>query len=338
MLHPGSQHLLRRLVLAVLLALAVPAAAGAQPGPLFPEPFRVEHHLVQDDGDGSRFVGEPVTDTYGGSWIVSQRPDGSRLIVDLVRRELTEVRTAKGVYWTVSFDRLAELQAHLRAAQGLARTTRTPDRKQEGEAKAASPAQKNDAAAELTVTEVPAGNGRTKSTARSSASALEARPGVKRLRVTRGGDSTAAFEAWVDPSLRLTPAALAALSALETGALSGPAPAPAATATAKSAEPSTPSPAEAPGRYLAAARLHAAGAFPIHTRHPAAAPAGANPMGSVEDVATRLDRLERFPSALAEIPEGLKKVPHPLEAAVRFLEEDAERNAALAGRRTGPKP
>src|SRR3954468_13001252 len=102
MLHPGSQHLLRRFRLAALLALAIPAAAGAQLGPLFPEPFRVEHHLVQDDGDGSRFVGEPVTDTYGGSWIVSQRPDGSRLIVDLVRRELTEVRTAKGVYWTVS--------------------------------------------------------------------------------------------------------------------------------------------------------------------------------------------------------------------------------------------
>src|SRR3954452_3858151 len=150
--HPDSQN---RLLLAALLVLAIPISAGAQPGPLFPEPFRVEHHLVQDDGDGSRFVGEPVTDTYGGSWIVSQRPDGSRLIIDLVRRELTEVRTAKGVYWTVSFDRLAELQARLRAAQGLARK---PAKKADGETKAASP--------ELTVTEVPAGSGRA---ARSSA-------------------------------------------------------------------------------------------------------------------------------------------------------------------------
>ena len=92
---------------------------SAQPGPLFPEAFRVEHHLVQDDGDGSRFVGEAVVDTYGGSWIVSQRPDGSRLIVDFARRELTEVRVDRGVYWTVSFGRFAELRSRLRAAQGL---------------------------------------------------------------------------------------------------------------------------------------------------------------------------------------------------------------------------
>jgi len=338
MLPSGSRLLLLRLVLAALPALAIPAAAGAQPGPLFPEPFRVEHHLVQDDGDGSRFVGEPVTDTYGGSWIVSQRPDGSRLIIDLVRRELTEVRTDKGVYWTVSFDRLAELQAQLRAAQGSARTAET---RPAGEARPASPAPKLDPAAELTVTEVPAGSDRTaKSTARSSASALEARAGVQRLRVTRRNDPTAAFEVWVDPSLRLTPAALAALSALETGALSGPAHPAHPAGAAKSADPATPSPAEAPGRYLAAARIHAAGAFPIHTLHPAApaASAGAQALGLVEDIATRLDRLERFPSELAEIPEGLQKVPHPLEAAVRFLEEDAERNAALAGRRTGQKP
>ncbi len=337
MLPSGSRLLLPRLVLAALLALAIAAAAGAQPGALFPEPFRVEHHLVQDDGDGSRFVGEPVTDTYGGSWIVSQRPDGSRLIVDLVRRELTEVRTAKGFYWTVSFDRLAELQARYQAAQGLARPAGA---KLEATAKAANPAHPAStpaAPAELTVTEVPAGSDRTaKSTVRGSASALEARLGVKRLRVTRPEDAATAFEAWMDPSLRLTPAALAALSALETGVLSGPA-ATAPSGLAKSADLSTPSPAEAPGRYLAAARVHAGGAFPIHTIHPAAA-AGAKALGSVEDVATRLDRLERFPSDLAEIPEGLRKVPHPLEAVVRFLEEDAERNAALAGRRAGTKP
>jgi hypothetical protein len=301
----------------------MPAAAGAQPGPLFPEPFRVEHHLVQDDGDGNRFVGEPVTDTYGGSWIVSQRPDGSRLIVDLARREMTEVRTAKGVYWTVSFDRLAELQDRLRAAQGLARTP---------EKKPAQTQKKVDAAAvELTVTEVPAGTSRT--AAKSGAATPEARPGVQRLRVARKDRPEAAFDVWVDPSLRLTPAALAALSALETSALSGPA------VGAKAADvDGPPSPAEAPGRYLAAARTHAAGAFPVHTLHPAAASASGKPIGQVEDVATRLDRLERFPSELAEIPEGLRKVPHPLEAAVRFLEEDAERNAALAGRRAGQQP
>ena len=32
-----------------------------------------------------------MTDYYGGTWIVSVRPDGSRLVIDLARRELTEV-------------------------------------------------------------------------------------------------------------------------------------------------------------------------------------------------------------------------------------------------------
>ena len=53
--------------------------------------------------------------------------------------------------------------------------------------------------------------------------------------------------------------------------------------------------------------------------------------GQVEDVTTRLERLERFPNELVQIPEGLRRVPHPLEAAVRFLEEDAERNLVMSG-------
>jgi len=283
----------------------------AQPGsgPLFPEPFRVTHHLVQDDGDGSRFVGEPVVDTYGGSWIVSERPDGSRLIVDLVRRELTEVRAEKGTYWTVSFDRFAELQNRLRAAQGLAPETK------KGTGKAAA-----QPAAELVVTEVAANVGIT-GTARQSAATLADRPGVQRLRVTRKDplkDTASLLDIWVDPSLRLTPAALGAVASLET-TLASPG---AADASGVSA-----------GRSLAAARAHANGAFPVRTVRPLAAPGAL-----VEDETTRLERLERFPSELAEIPEGLRRVPHPLEAVVRFLEEDAERNAAMAGRKAGQKP
>jgi hypothetical protein len=295
MLRPRSMA-----TLAVVLAISAPAGAQPGPGPLFPEPFRVAHRLIQEDGDGSRFVGEPVVDTYGGSWIVSERPDGSRLIVDLARRELSEVRTDKGVYWTVSFDRFAELQSQLRAAQGLAA------RKQEKETteKAARPTVER---MELEVTEVAA-------VQRKSAASLADRPGIQQLRVTPKDSRKAAaaaplLDVWVDPSLRLTPVAQGAVASLET-ALAGP------------DDPSGVS----PGRLLAAVRSQARGAFPVRTVRPLATP-GAR----VEDEATRLERLERFPSELAQIPEGLRRVPHPLEAVVRFLEEDAERNAAMAG-------
>jgi hypothetical protein len=304
---------LRAPALTVAIALAVvvpagPAAAQTGPGLLFPEPFRVAHHLIQEDGDGSRFVGEPVVDTYGGSWIVSERPDGSRLIVDLARRELSEVRTDKGVYWTVSFDRFAELQSRLRAAQGLA-----PETKKETETRKAVA----QPAAELVVTEVAAHVG-IPGTTRQSAATLADRPGVQRLRVTRKDAPASLLDVWVDPSLRLTPAALGAVASLET-TLAGPGAADASGVPA--------------GRSLAAARAHANGAFPVRTVRPLAAPGA-----QVEDETTRLERLERFPSELAEIPEGLRRVPHPLEAVVRFLEEDAERDAAMAGRKTGQTP
>ena len=271
-----------RLLASVLVGLALAVAAGAQIGPLFPEPFQVEHHLVQDDGDGNRFTGEPVVDTYGGSWIVSQRPDGSRLIVDLDRREITEVRPADGTYSVVSFDRFAELQARLRAAQGLG----TPEATEEPK--------KATAAASVVVSEA---QGEMR-----SAAGLSGKAGVRRLRVAKGGST--ALEVWVDPSVSLTPAALAAMDALESAA-SGRR-------------------EDAPGRLVAAARSHAGGAIPVRTVRPLAT------VGQVEDVTTRLERLERFPNELVQIPEGLRRVPHPLEAAVRFLEEDRKLDAAMS--------
>jgi hypothetical protein len=294
--------------LALVLTLSAPASAEG-PGPLFPEPFRVVHHLIQEDGDGSRFVGEPVVDTYGGSWIVSERPDGSRLILDLARREISEVRTAKGVYWTVSFDRFAELQGQMQAAQGLTGKPRT-EKVAERRAAVAPPP-------ELVVTEVSGGAERGASR-RGAAESLVDGPGVRRFRVTRKDAAAPLLDVWVDPSLRLTPAALGAVASLES-VLAGP----------EAADPSK----VPPGRSLAAARAHAAGAFPVRTLRPLAAPGS-----QIEDVTTKVERLERFPTELAEIPEGLRRVPHPLEAMVRFLEEDAERNAEMAGRKTGPKP
>ncbi len=75
----------------------VDLAYGQDPGgsALFARPFVVEHRIVQTDPDGSVFETPPVTDTYGGSWIVSSRPDGSRVIVDFARREITTVDASK---------------------------------------------------------------------------------------------------------------------------------------------------------------------------------------------------------------------------------------------------
>lgn len=291
--------------LAIALSVGAPAFAQPGPGPLFPEPFRVEHYLIQEDGDGSRFVGEPVVDTYGGSWIVSERPDGSRVVIDLARREITEVRPSKGVYWTVSFDRFAELQGLLRSVQGLAKAPETDPAAPPGRKAAAAPP-------ELVVTEVTG-----EAAGRRNAASLADRPGVQRLRVSQKDAAAPLLDVWVDPSHRLTPAALGAVASLES-VLEGP-----GTGSAEAA-------GVPPGRSLAAARIHAAGAFPVRTLRPLAAP-GAH----IEDVTTRLERLERFPTELAEIPEGLRREPHPLEAVVRFLAEDAERNAAMAGRKTG---
>ena len=306
------------------LAICAPWRLQAQ-GPLFPQSFRVEHHLVQEDGDGSRFVGESVVDTYGGSWIVSQRPDGSRLIVDLARRELTEVREEKGTYWTMSFDRLAELQGRLRRAQGLG--AGEPAEPRDGvSAKLSTSAVK--APAELVVSEVTESGAAPKAartgegTAVGPAQGPAIREGVKHLRVARRGANaeSATLEVWVDPRVRLTTAAMAALDALEGQVLTG---------QSRTDEEDTP--ASAPGRYLMAARKHAGGAFAVRTVRPTATPPDAPPLGTVEDIATSLEPLERFPGELAEIPEGLRRVPHPLEATVRFLEEEAQRNAAMGG-------
>lgn len=138
----------------------------------------------------------------------------------------------------------------------------------------------------------------------------------------RGDDDPAnAMEVWIDPALRLSPPAQAALATLDQAL--GP------------AQPEDGSAATAPGRYLSAARAAASGGLPLRTLRPAAVTGEGKALGRVEDVATRVERLERFPADLVEVPEGLRRVPHPLEAAVRFLEEDAQRNAAMAGRGEG---
>jgi hypothetical protein len=319
---------------AALVMVAWGHPADGQSGSLFPEPFEVEHYLAHDDGEGGRFVSEPVVDTYGGSWIVSRRPDGSRLIVDLARRELTEVRPEKGVYWTVSFDRFGELQHRWRAAQGLS----SDGSGEEGDRGAGLVPREagqtprsgdlgEEVTRELVVRELPASEGASLRRAAAlvavgdgSGRAIALRPGVRRLQVAHPEEGPeAALEVWVDPSVRLGPSALGAVAAFEREILGAP--------------DAGASVAASPGSYLAAARSHAGGAFPVLSTRPAGLAADGTPVGRVEDVVTRLESLGRFPRELVEVPEGLRRVPHPLEAVVRFLEEERGRDEVMSGRR-----
>ena len=112
----------RAALLAALASITAPAPAQTAPSNvLFPVPFVVEHHVVQRDARGEEWRSELASDTYGGSFIVSTRANGDRTIIDLARRELTEVQAAKGTYWTLSFGRMAELKQRLRRADGAGR-------------------------------------------------------------------------------------------------------------------------------------------------------------------------------------------------------------------------
>jgi hypothetical protein len=299
-------------LLALLAAPVATAPVAAQAGALFPEPFVVEHHLVQTDGDGGRFETEAVTDYYGGSWIVSVRPDGSRVVVDLARREVTEVRSDRGTYWTASFDRLADLAERAARADRRAR----PAAKEADPGAATGAATK--AAAELVVQELPRPAPDAIGLRRGTPNAGRPATGIQRLRVvesSRADDPEAGVEVWLDPTIRLRPAALRALAAFE-ATLDG---------SRDGDEPTAPV-----ARYLAAAREHAGGAMPVRTvRTLATGPATARVR--LEDVASRLEPVADFPEELAAVPEGLRRVPHPLEAVVAFLEAEAERDRAMSG-------
>jgi len=98
----------------MMSAIAVPAIAQA---PLFPQPFLVEHQIVQTDAQGSKTLIGPVTDHYGGSWVVSVQPDGKRTIVDFSQERLTVIDDRRGRYATIGFDRISELKRRHRLAE-----------------------------------------------------------------------------------------------------------------------------------------------------------------------------------------------------------------------------
>ena len=223
------------LAAAALLSFSVAGSAAAADAPsvLFPAPFAVEHQLVQTDSDGSEFRTDPVTDTYFGSHLVSVRADGSRVVVDFVRREITEVSVRKSTYWTLSFSRMGDLSHRLGRAQGgLA---------------AAAPARPAAAGARPVIRVEEVGSdtsGRLPLTATAGA-----KPGIRHVRAfVEPGN---AVDVWLDGSMRLGAAALDALEAFENEALGAGAP-----------------DGVGPAALVAAARRAADGGVPLRVRRP----------------------------------------------------------------------
>jgi hypothetical protein len=292
------------LVLVVLASTAVPPVAAAQP--LFPEPFLLEHWIVQTGADGDVFTTEPVTDYYAGSRIVSVYADGNRRVVDFAERQLLEVRHEHQTYSVLTFDRFAELRRRLRHLQG------SPEASAEE-----TPAKARAAAEEaFRFEELPA----VRRGARSEEEGLLGRAGVRRLRVTLEGRpphaaaAQAAVEVWLDPRVRLGEAAQDALARFSDEVLG----------SAGDAVPFS--------RYVAAAGREARGAIPIRTVHPLSSAPGER--GTFEDVALRLEPVASLPPELLSVPEGYRRTAHALEQMVAYAEEEAR----LQGRGGGTEP
>jgi hypothetical protein len=221
----------RALACFTLLAIAAPRAVRAADASvaLFPVPFTVEHALVQTDADGSQFRTDTVTDTYGGSHLVSVRSGGSRVIVDFARRELTEVSVEKSTYWTLSFSQMGDLSRRLAKAEErpLAASARTPNAAVKRDIRVE---EVSDAGRDLLA--APGG--------------LAPRAGTRHFRASVENGPVA--DVWVDGSARLIPAALDALDSFERDVLGA----------ASKGEP--------PLSSLAAAARRAGGAVPVRVR------------------------------------------------------------------------
>ena len=115
------------------------------------------------------------------------------------------------------------------------------------------------------------------------------------------------MDVWVDPSLPLGPAALAALETFENDALG-----------------STVSPEVRTASELEAAARRSGAGVPVRTRR---SPAEGS-SGSFEDVALRAEPLAALPQKLLKIEDGFRRVSSPLEAMVAFAEEEASHDSS----------
>jgi hypothetical protein len=307
---------------AVLAAfVATSAVAGSPPAPggeLFSRPFMVRHRIVQTNAtSGAETATDPVTDYYGGSWIVSVHADGSRVILDFARREVSDIEPARGTYSVLSFDRLSELRRTIAAHRQAARTVHSSATES-----LARPTAPEDSAVSLRIEGLPAvadSATRTKAGIKASVAAVD-HPGVQRLRVSWRRESGAgeqrptpgpapSLEVWLDPAVKLEPAAIAALERFGSRVIGG-----------GSVDKCLPAAA------VAAAERHTGGAFPVRTIRSSIDAGGLAPV-SRQDLVERIEPLAVFPLDLLKVPEGYRRVPHPLEAVAAFL----ERETASAG-------
>lgn len=252
----------------------------------FPVPFVVEHHVI-DGSLGSPVAGETVRDSYGGNFLVSERPDGTRTIVDLARHEVTEVRPKEGTYWSLSFSRFAELHRRLEEAESTG----------EGEKRRAQGSGERPAIRIEVITEAtsPASRGALSAAAASG----------KRLRASAEGGPS--LDVWLDESgPRLSPEAIAALAEFERAVLG------------------TTDGSVGPADLLEATRKREGGALAVRTRRIVSRAPGSRDDGPVlETVVTKAAPVASLSPDLVKVPEGLRRIPSPLELVVSWAEDEA---------------
>ncbi|HNX51437.1 MAG TPA: hypothetical protein PLS53_15280 [Thermoanaerobaculaceae bacterium] len=297
-----------RIVGVGVLAFWTAATVGAQTPaarPIFPKPFVVEHQVVQVAAGQEVLRTPAVADTYGGSWIVSLRPDRSRMIVDFARHELVEVRAEQGTYSVLGFDRFAELRRRLRRAEGLEAS---------GGASAGRATREGSAASkpEIVLEEAPVGGAAASVTGGDFPGVLR-RPGVRHVRVsvrtTPGQPSdTPPVDVWVDGEARLGQEGQSAIRQLDEEVVGEP---------LEEGETSA-------SHLVAAAREWGGGGVVIRTDR---VTVGGT---RIVDEVSKLESLPAFPAELLQVPEGFRRVPHPLEAMVAQAESEAELNRAMS--------
>ena len=300
-----KQPALRRAKASSLLAVGMLGVFGAASSadssrPPFPAPFLSEHQLVQTGPHGVEFASPSVVDYYGGSWLISKREDGSRLIVDFSKREMTEVKPKDGTYSVVTFSRMADLRRRLAEAEvrpvgaGLGGNSNAAD--------------KSTGKVTIKVEEISDKRGPSTSPVES---AVLSRASVHHYRATSEKTSVGgAIDAWTDNSIRLTPDGLAALSSFETDVLGE--------LVRHDGEATL-------ANLIGETRKKADGAFVVRTSRPVSKGSASD---KIDNIVTRLESIPALPSDLLSIPEGFKRVSHPLEAMTAFAEEEASHDSS----------
>jgi len=283
-----------------LAAFVSPVQAQA---PIFPQPFSVEHQIVQTDAQGAKTVIGPVKDYYGASWIVSVHSDDSRTIVDFSRNQLTIVDDRRGQYAALSFDRLGELKRRLDLAEsGPQEKANDNDDRNLLEIGVSDPLSS-------TAKGLPTGG---------DPLAIE-RPGVRRIHVqaSRQGKALAGLDLWMDPEIRLSPQALDAIERFERSMLGR---------TSSDTEPGFQD-------LLTEGRHRSGGGLVLGSSHSLVFGEAPEIAGTLSDVPLKIEILDTFPTKLLEISEHFVRVPHPLETIVAHAEREADLRRRMSGER-----